>query len=58
MKAEIFQIGINWFIDYFKEDGTHMDYCGEWVSGFESQPLKEAIKRANFWECKSICIIF
>ena len=58
MKAEIFKQGINWFIEYYNDDGSHMDYCGEWISGFEKTPLSEAVKQARFWGCKSICIIF
>lgn len=58
MKAEIFRHGINWFIEYYKESGEHMDYCGEWISGFEEKSLSLAIKRAKFWGCKSICIVY
>lgn len=58
MKAEIFRHGINWFIEYYKENGEHMDYCGEWISGFEENPLSLAIKQAKFWGCKSICVIY
>ena len=58
MSAEIFRKGINWFIEYYDLNGDHMDYCGEWISGFDKNPLKSAIERAKFWDCKSICIIF
>ena len=58
MKAEIFRKGINWFIEYYDSNENHMNYCGEWISGFENNPLSKAVKRARFWGCKSICIIF
>lgn len=58
MKAEIFRHGINWFIEFYNEKGDHMDYCGEWISGFNGNPLKRAVERTKWWNCKSICIIF
>ena len=58
MKAEIFKHGINYCIEYYEENGNHLDYCGEWISGFAENPLSQAISRAKFWNCKSICIIF
>lgn len=58
MKAEIFRHGIDWYIEFYKENGEHMDYCGESISGFCENPLQRAIQRAKFWGCKSICIIF
>lgn len=58
MKAEIFRKGIDWFIEYYDSNGDHMDCCGEWISGFNDNPLWLALERAKFWNCKSICIIF
>lgn len=58
MKAEIFRHGINWFIEFYNESGEHMVYCGEWISGFEENPLKRSIERAKWWGCKSICVLF
>ena len=56
--AEIFRHGIDWYVEYYN-DGVHMKHCGEFFSGFNENPLKDAIKMAkNFWGCKSICIIF
>ncbi len=58
MKAEIFRHGIDWYVEFYREDGSHMDYCGEWISGFCENPLRRAIERAKFWNCKSICVIY
>lgn len=58
MKAEIFRNGINWFIEFYSENGQHMDYCGEWISGFAENPLKRAVDRARFLDCKSICVLY
>lgn len=58
MKAEIFRHGINWFIEFYDENGKHMDYCTEWISGFNENPLRSAVERAKWWGCKSICVLY
>ena len=50
--------GINWFIEFYNENGNHMEHCGECISGFNDNPLKRAVERAKWWNCKSICIVF
>lgn len=57
MNAEIFKHGIDWYIEFYK-DGVHMEHCGDWFSGFNENPLDNAIKCAKKWGCKSICIIY
>lgn len=57
MTAQIFRHGINWRIEFYDTDGNHMDYCGEWISGFCENPLQAAIDRANWWGCKSIDVL-
>ena len=58
MEAKIFRHGINYFIEYYDKNGKHMDYCGEWISGFNENPLRRAVERARGWGCRSICITF
>lgn len=58
MSAEIFRKGAKWLIEYYDKNGRHIDYCGEWISGAEDDPLSLAVKQARFWGCKSICIIY
>lgn len=57
MKAEIFRNGINWFVNYYDSEENQIGTT-DWISGFNDNPLKLAIERAKFWNCKSICIIF
>lgn len=58
MTAEICKKGAKWLIEYYDKNGSHLDYCGEWISGSEDDPLSLAVKQARFWGCKSICIIY
>ena len=45
-------------IEFYNENGNHMEHCGECISGFNDNPLKRAVERAKWWNCKSICIVF
>lgn len=58
MAAKIFKKGLDWLIEYYDKKGSHLEYCGEWISGSEDSPLSLAVKQARYWGCKSICITY
>ena len=54
MTAEIFKIGLTWYINYM--EGSEVT-ASEWYSSINCKnPLQKAVARAKHFKCKSIII--